>query len=311
MTQIAKNLTELIGHTPLLELSKIEKQYDLKARLLAKLEFNNPGRSVKDRIGFVMLKNAEEKGLLDDHTVIIEPTSGNTGIGLAVAAAVRGNRLILTMPDAMSLERRSLLRALGAEIVLTPAYEGMDGAIRKAKELAEHYQNSFIPQQFANSANPAAHSLTTGPEIWNDTDGKVDIFVAGIGTGGTITGVGSYLKKINHDVKVVGIEPQNSAVISGGKPGPHKLQGIGAGFVPKVLDLNVVDEVVKVKDDDAYTKARELARLEGVLAGVTSGAALHAAINIARRSENEGKTIVLLLPDTGERYLSTQLFNEE
>ena len=311
MTKIAKNITELIGQTPLLELSKIEQELGLKAKILVKLEMLNPGRSVKDRIGVVMLNNAEEKGLIDKNTVIIEPTSGNTGIGLALAAAIRGNRLILTMPDAMTIERRSLLKALGAEIVLTPAYEGMAGALKKAHELAEKYSNSFIPQQFNNGANPAAHRFGTGPEIWNDTEGKVDIFIAGIGTGGTITGVGSTLKKLNPKVRVIGIEPQGSPVISGGRPGPHKLQGIGAGFIPKVLDLNIVDEIYRVRDNDAFQTGRLLAQKEGVLAGISSGAALYAAINIAKRPENEGKTIVVLLPDTGERYLSTKLFNEE
>ncbi len=311
MTKIAKNITELIGQTPLLELSKIEQELGLKARILAKLEMLNPGRSVKDRIGVAMLNHAEEKGLIDKNTVIIEPTSGNTGIGLALAAAIRGNRLILTMPDAMTIERRSLLKALGTEIVLTPAYEGMAGAVRKAQELAEQYPNSFIPQQFNNAANAAAHRFTTGPEIWNDTEGKVDIFIAGIGTGGTITGVGSTLKKLNPKVRVIGIEPQSSPVISGGRPGPHKLQGIGAGFIPKVLDLNIVDEIYRVRDNDAFQTGRLLAQKEGVLSGISSGAALYAAINIAKRPENEGKTIVVLLPDTGERYLSTKLFNEE
>lgn len=311
MTKIAKNITELIGQTPLLELSKIEQELGLKAKILAKLEMLNPGRSVKDRIGVAMLNHAEEKGLIDKNTVIIEPTSGNTGIGLALAAAIRGNRLILTMPDAMTIERRSLLKALGTEIVLTPAYEGMAGAVRKAQELAEQYPNSFIPQQFNNAANAAAHRFTTGPEIWNDTEGKVDIFIAGIGTGGTITGVGSTLKKLNPKVRVIGIEPQSSPVISGGRPGPHKLQGIGAGFIPKVLDLNIVDEIYRVRDNDAFQTGRLLAQKEGVLSGISSGAALYAAINIAKRPENEGKTIVVLLPDTGERYLSTKLFNEE
>lgn len=308
MSNIAKDVTELIGHTPLLELTKIGQ--GLGARILAKLEMFNPGRSVKDRIGHLMLKRAAEDGLIDKNTVIIEPTSGNTGVGLAMAAAVSGNRLILTMPDAMSLERRSLLKALGAELVLTPAYEGMNGAVRKARELASQYPNSYIPQQFDNPTNVAAHRLSTAPEIWNDTDGGVDIFVAGIGTGGTITGVGSTLKKFNPKVRVVGVEPFGSAVISGGKPGPHKLQGIGAGFVPSVLDTNVVDEIVRVKDDEAFRTSRQLAQTEGVLAGISSGAALSAAISIAKRPENEGKTIVVLLPDTGERYLSTALFGE-
>lgn len=310
MSRIARNITDLIGHTPLLELTKLEKYLGLRARLLAKLEMHNPGRSVKDRIGIMMLQRAEAEGLIDSKTVIIEPTSGNTGIGLALAANQRGYKLILTMPDAMSIERRSLLEALGAELVLTPAYEGMAGAVRKARELAEQYPNSFIPQQFNNPANSTAHRLATGPEIWNDTDGNVDFFVAGIGTGGTITGVGSALKKLNPRVRVVGVEPWNSSVISGSKAGPHKIQGIGAGFVPKVLDLNAVDELIRVKDEEAFDTGRLLAKEEGVLAGISSGAALHAAITVARRPENGGKTVVVLLPDTGERYLSTKLFKE-
>lgn len=311
MSKIAKNITDLIGHTPLLELSKLEKHLGLRARLVAKLEMHNPGRSVKDRIGIMMLQRAEAEGLIDSKTVIIEPTSGNTGIGLAIAANQRGYKLILTMPDAMSIERRSLLKALGAELVLTPAYEGMAGAVRKARELAEQYPNSFIPQQFNNPANATAHRLATGPEIWNETDGNVDFFVAGIGTGGTITGVGSALKKLNPQVRIIGVEPWNSSVISGSKPGPHKIQGIGAGFVPKVLDLSIISELIRVKDEEAYADGRLLAKEEGVLAGISSGAALHAAISVARRPENEGKTVVVLLPDTGERYLSTKLFQEE
>ena len=311
MSKIAKNITDLIGHTPLLELSKLEKHLGLRARLVAKLEMHNPGRSVKDRIGIMMLQRAEAEGLIDSKTVIIEPTSGNTGIGLAIAANQRGYKLILTMPDAMSIERRSLLKALGAELVLTPAYEGMAGAVRKARELAEQYPNSFIPQQFNNPANATAHRLATGPEIWNETDGNIDFFVAGIGTGGTITGVGSALKKLNPQVRIIGVEPWNSSVISGSKAGPHKIQGIGAGFVPKVLDLSIISELIRVKDEEAYADGRLLAKEEGVLAGISSGAALHAAISVARRPENEGKTVVVLLPDTGERYLSTKLFQEE
>lgn len=311
MSKIAKNITELIGHTPLLELSKLEKHLGLRARLVAKLEMHNPGRSVKDRIGIMMLQRAEAEGLIDSKTVIIEPTSGNTGIGLAIAANQRGYKLILTMPDAMSIERRSLLKALGAELVLTPAYEGMAGAVRKARELAEQYPNSFIPQQFNNPANATAHRLATGPEIWNEADGNVDFFVAGIGTGGTITGVGSALKKLNPQVRIIGVEPWSSSVISGSKAGPHKIQGIGAGFVPKVLDLSIISELIRVKDEEAYADGRLLAKEEGVLAGISSGAALHAAISVARRPENEGKTVVVLLPDTGERYLSTKLFKEE
>ena len=311
MSKIAKNITELIGSTPVLELTRLEKELDLKARLVAKLEMFNPGRSVKDRIGEAMLDRAEKEGRLDAETVIIEPTSGNTGIGLALAANKRGNGLILTMPDAMSVERRSILKALGAEIVLTPAYEGMSGAVLKALELADLYPNSFIPQQFVNSANVAAHRATTGPEIWEQTEGKIDIFVAGIGTGGTVSGVGTVLKQHNPHIRVVGVEPWNSAVISGGRPGPHKIQGIGAGFIPKVLDLQIIDELFRVKDEDAYSRGRQLAQKEGVLAGISSGAALHAAIAVARRPENEGKTVVVLLPDTGERYLSTKLFNAD
>lgn len=310
MAKIAQNLVELIGKTPLLELSKIEKEQFLHARVLAKLEYFNPGRSVKDRVGYALIEQAERQGLLGRNTVIIEPTSGNTGVGLALVAAQRGYKLILTMPDSMSVERRILLRSLGAKLVLTPAYEGMPGAIRKAKELAEE-TNAFIPQQFANEANPEIHRQTTAKEIWEDTDGKVDIFVAGVGTGGTVTGVGEVLKQLNPKVKVVAVEPYDSAVLSGNKPGPHKLQGIGAGFMPKVLNTKVYDEVFRVKNEDAFAASRLLAKTEGTLVGISSGAAAHAAIEIARRPENAGKTIVVLLPDTGERYLSTKLFSEE
>lgn len=310
MAKIAQNLVELIGKTPLLELSKIEKEQFLHARVLAKLEYFNPGRSVKDRVGYALIEQAERQGLLGRNTVIIEPTSGNTGVGLALVAAQRGYKLILTMPDSMSVERRILLRSLGAKLVLTPAYEGMPGAIRKAKELAEE-TNAFIPQQFANEANPEIHRQTTAKEIWEDTDGKVDIFVAGVGTGGTVTGVGEVLKHLNPKVKVVAVEPYDSAVLSGSKPGPHKLQGIGAGFVPQVLNTRVYDEVFRVKNEDAFAASRLLAKTEGALVGISSGAAAHAAIEIARRPENAGKTIVVLLPDTGERYLSTKLFSEE
>ena len=310
MAKIAQNLVELIGKTPLLELSKIEKEQFLHARVLAKLEYFNPGRSVKDRVGYALIEQAERQGLLGRNTVIIEPTSGNTGVGLALVAAQRGYKLILTMPDSMSVERRILLRSLGAKLVLTPAYEGMPGAIRKAKELAEE-TNAFIPQQFANEANPEIHRQTTAKEIWEDTDGKVDIFVAGVGTGGTVTGVGEVLKHLNPKVKVVAVEPYDSAVLSGNKPGPHKLQGIGAGFVPQVLNTRVYDEVFRVKNEDAFAASRLLAKTEGTLVGISSGAAAHAAIEIARRPENAGKTIVVLLPDTGERYLSTKLFSEE
>lgn len=315
MANIAKNLTELVGHTPLLQLSRIEKELGLKAHIYAKLESLNPGRSVKDRVALALIEDAEQRGVLDKNTTIIEPTSGNTGIGLALVAAIRGYRLILTMPDAMSVERRTLLRALGAELVLTPAFEGMSGAIRKAQELAHDIERSkhgraFIPQQFENLANPEVHRRTTAEEIWEDTDGQVDFFVAGIGTGGTITGVGQVLREANPQVKIVAVEPQGSSVLSGGRPGPHKLQGIGAGFVPKILDTNVYDEIIRIKDEDAFTAGRLLATHDGVLAGVSSGAALAAALKVARRPENEGKHIVVLLPDTGERYLSTQLFNQ-
>ncbi len=310
MAKIAQSLVELIGKTPLLELSKAEKDQRLRARVLAKLEYLNPGRSVKDRVGYALIEQAENQGLLGRNTVIIEPTSGNTGVGLALVAARRGYKLILTMPDSMSIERRTLLRSLGAKLVLTPAHEGMPGAIRKAQELAEQ-TNAFIPQQFANEANPEVHRQTTAKEIWDDTEGKVDIFVAGVGTGGTVTGVGEVLKQLNPKVKVVAVEPYDSAVLSGEKPGPHKLQGIGAGFTPQVLNTKVYDEVFKVKNEDAFAASRLLAKTEGTLVGISSGAAAHAAIEIAKRPENAGKTIVVLLPDTGERYLSTKLFSEE
>ena len=309
MAKIAQSLVELIGKTPLLELSKVEKDQQLKARVLAKLEYLNPGRSVKDRVGYALIEQAEKQGLLGRNTVIIEPTSGNTGVGLALVAARRGYKLILTMPDSMSIERRTLLRSLGARLVLTPAHEGMPGAIRKAQELASQ-RDAFIPQQFANEANPEVHRQTTAKEIWEDTDGKVDIFVAGVGTGGTVTGVGEVLKQLNPKVKVVAVEPYDSPVLSGGKPGPHKLQGIGAGFTPQVLNTEVYDEVFRVKNEDAFNASRLLAKTEGTLVGISSGAAAHAAIEIARRPENAGKTIVVLLPDTGERYLSTKLFSE-
>ena len=308
--RIANSLVELIGKTPLLELSKTAKQQNLKARILVKLEYLNPGRSVKDRVGLALIEKAEKAGLLNKNTVIIEPTSGNTGVGLALVAAQRGYKLILTMPDSMSIERRTLLRSLGAKLVLTPAYEGMPGAIRKAKELAAE-TNAFIPQQFDNEANPQIHRTTTAKEIWEDTAGRVDIFVAGVGTGGTITGVGEVLKSLNPKVKVVAVEPYDSPVLSGGKPGPHKLQGIGAGFTPQVLNTTVYDEIFKVKNEDAFATSRQLAKTDGVLVGISSGAAAYAALQIAKRPENAGKTIVVLLPDTGERYLSTPLFSEE
>ena len=311
MAQIARNLIDLIGHTPLLELTGTEKELGLKARVVAKLEFFNPLRSVKDRTALALIERAERKGLIGPGTTIIEPTSGNTGVGLAFIAAIRGYRLILTMPDAMSVERRTLLKALGAELVLTPAYEGMAGAIRKAEELKNEIGNAYIPQQFENPANPDVHRRTTAEEIWADTDGEVDIFVSGIGTGGTITGVGQVLKQYNNKVKVVGVEPYTSSVLSGKAPGPHKIQGIGAGFQPKTLDTSVYDELLRIKDDEAFAVGRLLAQKDGVLTGISSGAAAAAAIKLARRPENEGKTIVVLLPDTGERYLSTQLYNHE
>ena len=310
MAKVANNITELIGHTPLLELSKIEKEQKAKAQIVAKLEFLNPGRSVKDRVGLKLIEKAERKGLINKTTVIIEPTSGNTGIGLAIVAATRGYRLILTMPDSMSLERRALLKALGAELVLTPAYEGMPGSIRKAKELAAEIGNAFIPQQFENPANPEAHATTTAQEIIEDTDGQLDIFIAGVGTGGTITGVGEALKAHNPNIKVVAVEPLGSAVLSGCKPGPHKLQGIGAGFIPKILNTRVYDEIFRVADEKAFETARYIAQREGVLVGISSGAALYAAIEVAKRPENKGKRIVVLLPDSGERYLSTTLFSK-
>ncbi len=311
MSKIAKNLTDLIGNTPLLELNGFSKKHGLKARLIAKLEYFNPAGSVKDRIGFAMIKDAEDRGIINKDTVIIEPTSGNTGIALAFVSAARGYRLILTMPETMSVERRNLLKALGAEVVLTPGAEGMKGAIRVAKELAEKYPNSFIPQQFQNPANPAIHRKTTALEIWNDTDGEVDIFIGGVGTGGTVTGVGEVLKEKKPGVKVVAVEPADSPVLSGGSPGPHKIQGIGAGFVPDVLNLNIIDEIITVRNEDAFTTSRELAKTEGLLVGISSGAAVYGALQLAKRPENENKTIVVVLPDTGERYLSTTLFQED
>lgn len=308
--KIAKNLTELIGNTPLLELSNYNGQQELDATIIAKLEYFNPGGSVKDRIGYAMIKDAEDKGLINKDTVIIEPTSGNTGIALAFISAAKGYRLILTMPDTMSIERRNLLSALGAELVLTPGAEGMKGAIKKAEELGVQYENSFIPQQFNNPANPEIHRNTTVEEIWRDTDGDVDIFVAGVGTGGTITGVGEVLKQKNPTIKIVAVEPNDSPVLSGGNPGPHKIQGIGAGFVPSVLNKGVIDEIIKVKNEEAFEYSRKLAKAEGLLVGISSGAALFAATELAKRKENKGKKIVVLLPDTGERYLSTVLFQQ-
>ena len=308
MTKIAKSLTELIGKTPLLELSNYENKNNLKAKIVAKLEYFNPAGSVKDRIALAMIDDAEKSGNLKAGSVIIEPTSGNTGIGLASVAAARGYRIILTMPETMSVERRVLMKAYGAEIVLTEGAKGMKGAIAKAEELAAQIPDSFIPGQFTNPANPAIHKATTGPEIWEDTDGKVDIFVSGAGTGGTVTGVGEYLKSKNPKVKVVVVEPADSPVLSEGRPGPHKIQGIGPGFVPGVLNTSVYDEIITVQNADAFAVAREIASDEGLLVGISSGAATWAAAELAKRPENAGKTIVVILPDTGERYLSTALF---
>ena len=307
---IYKGTLGLIGGTPLVEAVNLEKKLGLEARLLVKLEYFNPAGSVKDRIAMAMIEDAENRGLLKEGSTIIEPTSGNTGIGLASIAAAKGYRIILTMPDTMSMERRNILKAYGAELVLTDGAKGMKGAIAKAEELSKEIPDSFIPGQFVNPANPAIHRATTGPEIWEDTDGTVDIFVAGVGTGGTLTGTGEYLKSRNPDVKVVAVEPAGSPVLSKGKGGPHKIQGIGAGFVPEVLNTDVYDEIIAVENEDAFALAKELAKAEGVLVGISSGAALSAAVSLAKRPENKGKTIVALLPDSGDRYYSTPLFGE-
>ena len=310
MEKIAKQLTELIGHTPLLELSNYEKENALDAQIVAKLEYFNPLGSVKDRVAYAMIEQGIKDGKINKDTVIIEPTSGNTGIGLAFVTAAKGLHLILTMPDTMSMERRKIVRALGAEIVLTQGRAGMRGAIEKAAQLKEEYGNAFIPQQFENEANPAIHKKTTAQEIWEDTDGKVDIFVAGVGTGGTVTGIGTYLKSKNPGVKIVAVEPADSPVLSGGQPGPHKLQGIGAGFVPEILDTTIYDEIIPVANEDAFALGKKIGTSEGVLVGISSGAAVWAALEVAKRPENEGRNIVVLLPDTGDRYLSTPLFAE-
>ena len=310
MANIYRGFLDLIGNTPLVEVANLEKAYNLKAKVLVKLEYRNPAGSVKDRIAQAMIEDAEKKGILKEGSVIIEPTSGNTGIGLAAIAAAKGYRAILTMPETMSVERRNILKAYGAEIVLTEGSKGMKGAIAKAEELAKEIEGSFIPGQFDNPANPKVHYETTGPEIWRDTDGKVDAFVAGVGTGGTVTGTGKYLKEQNPDVKVVAVEPASSPVLSQGKAGAHKIQGIGAGFVPKVLDTAVYDEIITVENDDAFAASKELTKKEGILTGISSGAALYAALQLAQRPEFEGKTIVALLPDSGDRYYSTPLFQD-
>lgn len=310
MSRIYSSVAELIGNTPLVELKHIEKKYNLEATILAKLEYLNPAGSVKDRIAKEMIEDAEKKGLLKEGSTIIEPTSGNTGIGLAAIAAAKGYKLIIVLPETMSVERRNIIKAYGAEIVLTEGSKGMPGAIAKAKELAEEIENSFIAGQFVNPANPEAHRKTTGPEIWNDTDGKVDAFVAGVGTGGTVTGVGEYLKEKNPDIKIYAVEPASSPVLSEGKSGAHKIQGIGAGFVPDILNTKIYDEVIKVENEDAFALGKEIAKTEGVQVGISSGAALFAAIEWAKKPENKGKTIVALFPDSGDRYYSTPLFTE-
>ena len=310
MSKIYSSADQLIGKTPLLELTNIEKKYGLKAKILAKVEYFNPAGSVKDRVAKMMIDDAEAAGILKPDSTIIEPTSGNTGIGLASIAAARGYKIIIVMPDTMSVERRQLMKAYGAELVLTPGAQGMKGAIAKAEELAKEIPGSFIPSQFTNPSNPKAHLLTTGPEIWEDTDGNVDFFVAGVGTGGTITGVGQYLKSKKADIKVIAVEPASSPVLSQGHGGPHKIQGIGAGFVPEVLDTNVYDEIIPIENEAAFASGKDVGRTEGILVGISSGAALNAAIQVAQRPENEGKTIVVLLPDTGDRYLSSPMFAE-
>lgn len=310
MSKIYKSVDQMIGHTPLLEVQRIEQEHDAKATILAKLEYFNPAGSAKDRVGLEMIDDAEKKGLLKPGATIIEPTSGNTGIGLCAVAAVRGYKCIIVMPESMSMERRLLMKAYGAELVLTDAALGMNGAIAKAEELSKQIPGSYVPGQFTNPANPAAHYRTTGPEIYEDTDGKVDIVVAGVGTGGTITGIGEYLKEKNKSIKIVGVEPDTSAVLSGNKPGAHKLQGIGAGFVPEILNREIIDEIIPVSAEDAFAMGREMGRCEGVLVGITSGAALFAGVELAKKEENKGKTIVVVMPDTGERYLSSEMFSE-
>ncbi len=306
--RVYKNVSDLVGKTPLVELVNYKEEFNLSATILGKMEYFNPAGSVKDRVAKAMIEDAEEKGLINKNTVIIEPTSGNTGIGLAAIAASRGYKIILTMPETMSVERRNLLRAYGAELVLTDGTKGMKGAIEKANQLAEEIENSFVPSQFSNFSNVEMHKSTTGPEIWEDTDGTIDIFVAGIGTGGTITGVGEYLKSKNPNIKIVGVEPKDSPVLSGGNPGPHKIQGIGAGFIPDILNVAIYDEIIQVENESAFENGRILAQKEGILVGISSGAALYAAKELAKREENKGKTIVVMLPDTGERYLSTPMF---
>ena len=308
--KVFQSILDTIGQTPLVELTNLEKKYNLKARIIAKVEYFNPGGSVKDRIAKAMIEDAEQRGLINKDTVLVEPTSGNTGIGLSMVAASKGLRIILTMPETMSVERRNLLKAYGAELVLTEGAKGMKGAIAKAEELAKEIPNSFIPSQFTNMANPRIHYVTTGPELYNDLDGKLDFFVAGVGTGGTLSGTGKYLKEKNPNIKVIAVEPETSPVLSKGTPGPHKIQGIGAGFVPQTLDTNIYDEIITIGNEEAMEMGKDSARTEGLLVGISSGAAIKAAIKLAQREENAGKTIIVLLPDTGERYLSTAMFQE-